>query len=280
VASLHWSRLHISLLWIYQGRVPQPTRAMFDAFPSMTAWLVRKGTVEVTVGERCDRASSGQWIFPKPVARFQRFSPDAEILSVRFRIEWPNGDQLFSEGMGVTLPAREHPDLERAARRLERVVQSLTKTRFHDASFTGRNLDFLEFLRVEKAVIGWSETVYRSLLRAGLKPNLQLTGDSRIQAILQALDAWPLHEAFRAEEFARRTGVSRSNLDRITMRSLGTSSKAYMDRRRIRYALQCLQQPDVPVKQIAMETGFRHASSFCTWFRNKTGRYPGEMESI
>jgi len=38
-----------------------------------------------------------------------------------------------------------------------------------------------------------------------------------------------------------------------------------------------LHDPDVPIKQIAIETGFRHSSSFVTWFKKKTGRYPGEM---
>lgn len=275
--SRHWSRLKISLLWIYRGGVLPSVSRYRDPFPTMTAWLVLKGAVVVTIGSRRDSARSGEWLFPKPVPRIHEFSPGAEILSVRFRIEWPDGSQLFDDGLGVTLKARENPELERAARRLERMVESLTQMRFHDASFTERNLDFLQFLQLEKAVHVWSESVYRALIKAGLSPRLQQAGDPRVEAILERLDAWPLEEPFRAAELARRSGFSRANLERILIKAVGSSSKGYLERRRIHHALQRLRNQAIPVKQIAIETGFRHASSFCAWFKQKSGSYPGEM---
>jgi AraC-like DNA-binding protein len=275
--SLHWSRLKVSLLWVYRGAVPAGLSGFVDTFPTLTAWLVLKGTASVTSGRKKATARAGEWLFPKPGPHHQEFSPGAVILSVRFRIEWPNGDQLFDEGLAVVLRAADHPDLERCARRLERAAETIARRRYRDASFADQKIDFLQFLQIEKAVHLWSEAVYRTLIARGLVPNLQQADDPRIAAVLELLDTWPLEEPYRADTVARRAGLSRSSLERLAMRSLGAGTKAYFERRRLDHALQCLRNPDIPVKQIAIETGFRHTSSFCAWFKGRTGKYPGEM---
>jgi AraC-like DNA-binding protein len=276
-SNLHWSRLKVSLLWIYRGTVPAEINGFMTAFPTLTAWLVLKGAASVISTGRSQSARAGEWLFPRPGPRHQRFSPGAAILSVRFRIEWPNGDQLFDEGLGAVLRAADHPDLERRARRLERAAEAVARRRYRDASFTDQKIDFLQFLQIEKAVHSWSESVYRALLAHGLTPNLQQTDDPRMESVLEELDRWPLEEPYRVEILARKTGLSRSTLERLAMKTLGAGTKAYIERRRLDHALQGLRPPALPVKQIAFETGFRHASSFCAWFKGRTGNYPGEM---
>lgn len=276
-ASHHWSRLKISLLWIYRGDVPAGVSGYMDTFLALTAWQILQGSVETVVNGRRSKAVAGEWLFPKPAPRIQKFSKDARILSVRFRIEWPNGDQLFNNGLGLALKSSENPELETSAKRLERVVEALTQTRYRDASMTDKKLNFLQYLRLEKAVHLWAETVYRVLIRAGLEPELHEAGDPRIHTILDCLERWPLDEPFKVTELAQRAGLSRSNLERVVGKAIGMSSKSYFDRRRIEHALHCLRNPGIPVKQIAIETGFAHASSFCAWFKGKMGCYPGEM---
>lgn len=276
-SSLHWSRLKVSLLWVYRGAIPSGLSGFMDTFPTLTAWLVLRGSASVTSGRKQDTARKGQWLFPKPGPRHQEFSPEAALLSVRFRIEWPNGDQLFDEGLGVVLEAADHPELERCARRLERATEAVARRRYRDASFADQKIDFLQFLQIEKAVHSWSEAVYRTLTSRGLAPNLQQTDDPRFASVLDLLDTWPLEEPYRATALARRAGLSRSSLERLAMRILGTGTKAYIERRRLDHALQGLRRPAQPVKQIALETGFRHTSSFCAWFKSRTGRSPGAM---
>lgn len=276
-SNLHWSRLKVSLLWIYRGTVPSELTGFMNTFPTLTAWLVLKGTASVTLGRRQETARVGEWLFPKPGPRHQKFSPDATILSIRFRIEWPNGDQLFQEGLGAVLKASEHPNLERHARRLEREVASIARRRYRDASFTDQKIDFLQFLQIEKAMHLWSASVYRALIAHGLVPNLQQTGDPRMESVLEQLDAWPLEDPYLVETLARKSGLSRSTLERLAMQTIGSGTKAYIERRRLDHALQALRQPAIPVKQIAVETGFQHTSSFCAWFKARTGKYPGGM---
>ncbi len=273
----HWSRLTISLLWMYRGTVYPSVSGHMDGFRNMAAWLVLKGGVTVTADGGQVSAREGEWLFPKPVPRYQHFSKDAEILSINFRMEWPDGDPLFKDGLSLVLQSKDHPGLERIARRLERSVEKVTKTRYHDARLTEETLEFPQFLELEKQVLIWSEVVYHTLIKAGLQPNLHQAGDPRIHDILQYLDSWPLNEPFRVASLAKRSGLSRSNLDRIVTKALGASGKIYIDRRRLNRALQLLRLQDIPVKQIAIETGFNHTSSFCAWFKKKTGRYPGEM---
>jgi AraC-like DNA-binding protein len=273
----NWSRLTISLLWAYRGAVHSAVSGHMNGAHNMAAWLMIKGGVTVTADGEQVSAREGDWLFPKPVPRHQRFSQDAEILSINFRMEWPDGDPLFKKGLSLALKSKDHPALERIARRLERTVEKVTRTRYHDARLTEEPLEFPQFIELEKQVLIWSETVYHTLIQAGLQPNLPDAGDPRIYDILQYLDAWPLNESFRVDALARRSGLSRSNLDRIVAKALGVSGKTYIDRRRLNRALQLLRNKDIPVKQIAIETGFSHTSSFCAWFKKKTGRYPGEM---
>ena len=273
----NWSRLTISLLWVYRGTLYPSVSGHMDGYHNMVAWLVLKGGVTVTADGAQVSAREGEWLFPKPVPRYQRFSKDAEILSICFRMEWPDGDPLFKKGLSLVLRSKDHPGLERIARRLERTVEKVTKTRYHDARLTEETLEFPQFVELEKQVLIWSEAVYHTLVKAGLHPNLQQTGDPRIHDILQYLDVWPLNEPFRVAGLARRSGLSRSNLDRIVTKALGVSGKTYIDRRRLNCALQLLRNQNIPVKRIAIETGFNHTSSFCAWFKKKTGRYPGEM---
>lgn len=273
----HWGKLTLSLLWVYRGAVHPAVSGHMDACLTMTAWLVLKGSVTVTADGEKVSAHAGEWIFPKPVPRHQKFSPGAEILSVNARIEWPDGDPLFKKGLSLVLKKKACPELERIARRLERTVEKVAKTRFQDARLANARFDFTQFIELEKQVIIWCDVVYRTLTKAGLVPNLHQTGDPRIHGILERLDTWPLSEPFNVSVLAGRTGLSRSNLDRIAGRALGGSCKAYIDRRRLHCALQSLHDPHTSTKQIAIETGFRHSSSFVTWFKKKTGRYPGEM---
>lgn len=273
----HWSKLTLSLLWVYRGTVYASVSGYIDTCLTMVAWLVLKGSVTVTAEGETVSAREGEWIFPKPIPRHQKFSPDAEILSVSFRMEWPDGDPLFKKGLSFVLKKEAQPELERVARRLERVVEKVTQTRFRDARLAEASFEFPQFIELEKQVLIWCDLVYRTLVGAGLRPNLHQTGDPRVHEILECLDAWPLNEPFKVAVLARRTGLSRSNLDRIAGRALGGSSKSYVDRRRMNHAIRSLRNPEIPIKQIAVEVGFQHSSSFCAWFKKKTGRYPGEM---
>lgn len=276
-ANHHWSRLTISLLWVYRGPVAKHVSGYMIGTHHMAAWLVTKGDVTVTAEGKTVSATAGDWMIPKPTSRHQHFSGDAEILSINFRMEWPEGGQLFHEGLSVVLKSLDHPELERLARKLERTVEQVTHTRYHDTRLREADLEFPQFITLEKQALIWSEAIYHALIQAGLRPNLHQTNDPRIHGILQHLDEWPLDESFRTEKLARLSGLSRSNLDRVVVKSLGISCKAHVDRRRLNHAIQRLADHAVPIKQIAIETGFRHSSSFCAWFRRKTGRYPGEI---
>lgn len=273
----HWGSLNLSLLWIYLGSVPPGVSDYMEGFLSLSAWLVLQGEASVQVGKHKCSARKGEWLFARPVARHQKFSPDAKILSVRFRLEWPNGDQLFDQGLSRTLSGARHPNLERSARRLLRAVEKVSNRRFSDASFADRELDFLQYAGLEKNFLTWCGEVYAALVAEGLRPNLHQFGDVRMQAILEHLNAWPLAEPYRAADLARRAGLSRSHLDRLAIQAMGSSCKHYLERRRLQHALQRLRNRLIPVKQVAVETGFRHSSSFCLWFKRQTGKYPGEI---
>ena len=59
----------------------------------------------------------------------------------------------------------------------------------------------------------------------------------------------------------------------------GITVKDYRDRVRIEKAIRLLRETDLPLFAIAKEVGFRNSSSFSVFFKNNTGKTPGEIRT-
>ena len=73
--------------------------------PETFTWLIYTGSAKVTIGDQTITASPGQWLLPRPVARLQQFTANIEILSLNFYANWPTGEPLFGDRLGLTLNA-------------------------------------------------------------------------------------------------------------------------------------------------------------------------------
>ncbi len=69
--------------------------------------------------------------------------------------------------------------------------------------------------------------------------------------------------------------IDRSTLRRAVKRQLRTTPGTYLREMRIQQALTLLQTTDLPVAEIADQTGFINLSHFCRSIREVTGRPPG-----
>src|ERR1043165_9597783 len=151
-----FSSLKPSMRWCYEGEVHDVNRNFASTERHNVAWLLLKGSVVLetrdsggsgsagsggkdkdktgaTLGSDSSSVSrdsdfpqrlsalAGEWIFSGPDPRHQRFSEDAAILSLSFRLEWPSGDPLISQP--AILSAKQFPALARTARPLARLVE-------------------------------------------------------------------------------------------------------------------------------------------------------------
>ena len=75
-------------------------------------------------------------------------------------------------------------------------------------------------------------------------------------------------------ELADHAGISRSQLYRAFMAVLGKTPKEYLTSYRIRKACLLLKQSDLPVSEVAAQSGFESCSYFSKAFKKAIGTAP------
>lgn len=288
---LDWMALKTNLLWIYEGAVPATGQASttviknlraFDrastviALDYSAAWLVLKGSAEISMEGRTLKARAGQWLFPWHGIRHQRFSPDTELLSVRFQAHWPDGRPLFEEGLGVVISREKLPQLEKAARELLEVLRPhLTVSDFRHLG--GVEFSLKEFFDVKLVLLQFIRHYYDAMIDAGLKPSRLGTRDERVLRALSHLDLLPLNVKVRETDLAAEVGLGLSQFVRLFNAEVGTTPKHYLEMRRRDTCRRMLTNSRIPLKQLAGDLGFAHASDFSSWFKRVHGISPRDF---
>lgn len=272
-----WLNLHLGLLACLISR-PQDQRGgfRFDA-PYCSAWLVMHGEAWVEVeGVGSARALPGQWLICPTGWRTQRFPEDTELLSLAFHAFWLGGTPFFGPGLPVVLNATDHPRLQRAAQRLNRVIERCAPG--HDFYMFKQEFSAEAFLNIQGYFPQFMMELVRALGRAGVNPTGVYQVDPRISKALNLIERFPLNEHFSVSEIARLCGLSRPHLDRLFHLQVGHSPKAQFDRRRLLRARHLLTDPSIQVQEVAFSLGFRSLSHFHRWFKEETGQSPRDYQ--
>lgn len=271
-----WANLHAHLIWIYDGAVESRWRKGVVESPHLTAWLVRRGSVKVRVDGKLIAAHAGQWIFPPPSTRLWReFSDDALILSVRYRASWPTGDDLFNEGLGLVFDAREHPELERAARPLARFAATNFPKGYRYLMEEPATLT--QHLRLQVLFARWLDVSVEALTAQGLTPARMGRIDTRLLKAVRIIERKGLATTISERALAEEVGLSISQLARLFQRQFGVSARAYGEKQRHEHALAALQSSPQTIKEIAFRLGFSSLPHFSAWFRRRHGVSPRAM---
>lgn len=270
-----WSFLQARLLWCYEGEVAASNRLEFSRRHQLSAWWLHSGRVTVRRGDQTWTAVAGDWMLCGPHSLHQEFSADARILSINFRLEWPSGDSLVDQIL--TVPARNHPALGRAARALLR----FTAKHFPRAGLGLRQqpVELTHFFETQRLFFAWTQAYLKTMLASGVVPARMAGLDSRVLNLVRQLDRHDWRRPFRKEKPSAPTGVSAGHLDRLFVQQLGLTPHAYLQKRRLETALAALADSNVPAKKIAFDLGFSSASHFTHWLRNATGKSPREVRS-
>ncbi len=94
--------------------------------------------------------------------------------------------------------------------------------------------------------------------------------------IAERLISESLRRPFRAEELARRCGLSRRHFYRCFEAEYGLPVQEFIQRRRLLQAADDLLHTNRPLKEIADDAGFRNLSYFIRQFRRRYSVTPGE----
>jgi transcriptional regulator GlxA family with amidase domain len=87
------------------------------------------------------------------------------------------------------------------------------------------------------------------------------------------------HEEWPVERLARVAHVSEAHFARSFKEAFGVPPHRYLLTRRIERAKALLRDTDLPITEIAFETGWQSLGTFGRVFRDITGESPGELRA-
>lgn len=274
---IHLSHLQLSLLWAYESEPPISGRTGHYYNPSLTAWLILRGSVRVKYHQGEMRASSGEWLFPPVGENYREFSPRARLLSICFRANFSPRKELFEEKIPHKCFARRHPQLEAAARPLVAYVSSrYPEARNH---MMLRHFSVSEYIEMMHLLSAWMLPYYEVMCSLGAKPSVMKQLEPRVSELKVQLDQMPLCDPLAMEKLARELGLSAAQLTRLFQQSMGMSPVAYFSERKLRHAQNILVETMQPIKQLAFDLGFRDPAHFSNWFLQRTGKSPSNYRA-
>ena len=87
------------------------------------------------------------------------------------------------------------------------------------------------------------------------------------------------HEAWPVQRLARVSGVSQAHFARSFRDAFGAPPHRYLLTRRIERAKTLLRDTDLPVTEIAFQTGWESLGTFGRTFRDVTGESPSQLRT-
>lgn len=87
------------------------------------------------------------------------------------------------------------------------------------------------------------------------------------------------HEAWPVERLAGVSGVSAAHFARSFKEAFGVPPHRYLLTRRVERAMALLRDTDLPITQIAFETGWESLGTFGRTFRDVIGESPGAIRA-
>ena len=87
------------------------------------------------------------------------------------------------------------------------------------------------------------------------------------------------HEAWPMSRLARVSGVSEAHFARSFKDAFGVPPHRYLLTRRIEQAAALLRDTDLPITEIAFQTGWNSLGTFGRIFRDVTGESPSELRA-
>ncbi len=272
----NWLNLKLHLLWCHNRHVAMGTQItgptlQFTEFTNSAAWLVREGWARVEHDGQCHTARPGQWLIVRPGSRVQTFSHDARMLSIAFEACWPDGSHLYQAGLSLVIEASEAPALEEKVRPILNAVMEIAPgtwdVREHVAVLHC-------YLRLELLLCEWLAVLSEILEGHGIRHSGHFGIDDRVRVAVDLLHTRDLAEPLALETLASAVHISPNHLIRLFRKDLQTTPHQFWDRLRVEHAQSRLRQPDIRIKEVAIDLGFKHLSHFSKWFKRHAGKPP------
>jgi AraC-like DNA-binding protein len=130
------------------------------------------------------------------------------------------------------------------------------------------------FLNLEQLLCEWLLALSETLAERGIRHSGHFGVDERVSHVLDLIHARDFAEPLALDELAAAVHISPNHLIRLFRKDIRTTPNQFWDRLRIEHAQSRLRQPDIRIKEVAIDLGFKHLSHFSKWFKRHTGLPP------
>lgn len=279
-----WAGLRSRLLFLYDQEIPAGTadRHGVREDGEFSAWLIRRGWVEVIADGKAYRAEAGQWLicFAKEIT--QTFSEDVHLLSLRVEQAWPDGSLLFQDPPGYVFTSKVYPELENRMAPLYRQVINMSwldpAEDFRGVFLQDSKFDYLGYLDFQVHLMGWIGELARILVLEKGKLYIPDRSDPRLAEVFEVIHSCKLAEPFPEAAVCRAASLTIGHLNRLCVQRYGFTVHALWEKQRIQYAKRALERPGSRVKEVASLLGFVQLSNFSAWFKRKGGVSPRSFQ--
>lgn len=250
----------------YNGKVPEEYRLQKNHTGiAYLSWYLRKGSAELTTAETTQQLRTGDWVFMDPfTTRSHHFSRDAELISIRFRLNW-RGLHFIPPRLGLRIDhSNEDAPLFRSAEALC-AFEATHKTPTHEASpatLCRRSQYFSDWL------------YHWHLNREAREVHTAAPMDPRISEIMAIIGQRPSVHPIDYAQLRTAVGLSKAQINRIFKNATGLTPRKWCEALALRAAEDWLQANLLSVKEIAARLDFFDASHFIKWFRAHTNDTP------
>ncbi len=273
---MDFSLMERNLLWA--------TKRVFDRSASQTAmipdeipaWLVYRGRLSLQIENELTDVKPGNWIFPKQGTGWVDFTEGMVLLSIRFRLRWPNGKDLFERTRSLVVRDKANETLRKAGEALVECYNRnqppvLNKNPAVEPKPAVSPEDY--FLR-QVALDQWLETYVKVANQAGLTLRGPSENDPRLTRVRESLDAVPFAQGVVLQVLAAQANISLVQLNRRFKSEYGVTPHGYFERRRFAWVRRELVRGERTIKEIASDVGFKNLSQFSSWMTRLAGMSP------
>jgi AraC-like DNA-binding protein len=256
---------HYEIGLTYDGAVVPESRKLQDYMDlSYLSWYLRAGRVEVKTEEETFWVQPGEWVFMDPLTtRSHIFSKDAELISIRFRLNW--------RGLSF-IPPRLAPRVYRSAEDAELLRSAEALCAFEiGTDLDSQALPSTQCLRSRC----FSDWLYHwHLTREAMGGVTPISMDHRVVDIMSRIGQNPGLGLIDYEQLRRAVGLSKAQINRIFKTATGLTPRQWSDVHIMKAAEELIKAEQLSVKEIAAKLHFHDASHFIKWFRKRAGCTP------
>ncbi|WOO40088.1 AraC family transcriptional regulator [Rubellicoccus peritrichatus] len=233
---------------------------------SYVSWYMRRGEVEVTSAGKRLRARKGDWVFKDPLTvKSHRFSCDAQIVSIRFRMDW--------QGLHFLPPLRE-PCIYSGAQKEQLLDAAEALCQVSKQDFANATMMLSDHAQLSARLADWLH--YWHLAREESYADTAYPMNRRIYEIISVLGEDIGISPVDYSKLSRVVGLSRAQINRIFKQSTDLTPKQWKEASCLKSAEQLLRSDLLSIKEIAAQLGFSDGSHFTKWFRGKMNQTPSQ----